>query len=60
MEELVPAYDMMEIFIVPYLLDDYDIELEYFWVDCDATGVNMFKHWYNVSLQQVILFQSNS
>ena len=56
----VLAYDMMAPFIIPYLLDEYAPEVEYFWGNRDTTGVNLFKHWSNISLQQAILFQRGS
>ena len=47
-------------FIVPYLINEYALKVEDLWGDSDTTGMNLFNHWYNISLQQVILFQRNS
>ena len=33
------------------------LKVEYFWVDRAATGVKIFNHYSNISLQQEILFQ---
>ena len=33
------------------------VKVEYFWVDRAATGVKIFNHYSNISLQQEILFQ---
>ena len=50
-------YDIMEPFIVPDLLNEYDLDVEYFWGDLNKTGMNLFKHWSKISLQQATLFQ---
>ena len=56
----VLSYDMMAPFIIPDFIDEYSLEVEdqrgYFY----ATGVNLFKQWYKISLQQEILFQRYS
>ena len=54
------AYDTMASFIVPYFIYEYSLEVEYLWVDLDATGVNLFKQWYKIYLQQEIPFQRDS
>ena len=60
LETRVIYYDIMAPFIIPYLLCEYTLEVEYLWGDCSDTAVDLFKHWYNISLQQAILFQRDS
>ena len=60
LETRVLAYGIMAPFIVPELIDEYAIEVEYRWGDFASTGVNLFKHWSNISLQKAILFQKYS
>ena len=54
------AHDIMAPFIVPYLLDEYALEVEDLWGNRGATVVNLFKQWSQISLQQEILFQRYS
>ena len=60
LEARVLAYYMMEHFIIPYFTDEYDLELEYHWGDHDDAFMDLFNHWYKITLQQAILFQRES
>ena len=60
LESRVIAYDMMSPFIIPYFLNIYDLKVKYLWGNHAATGVNLLKHWYKISLQQEILFKKHS
>ena len=60
LETRVLAYEMMALFIVLSLIDDYALEVEDLWGYCYEIGVNLFKHLYKISLQQEILFQRHS
>ena len=53
LEARVIDYDMMGPFILPGFLDNYFFEVEYCWgySASIAIGVNLFKHWSNISLQ---------
>ena len=59
--ERVLAYDMMAPFTCLDQLYEYSLKIEYFWGDNSDTGVNLFKHWYKISLKQAesqaIMFQ---
>ena len=46
-------------FITLDFLYEYSLEVEYVWVDCAATDMNMFKNRSKISLQYSILFQRN-
>ena len=52
LESKLLDYDIMAIFIAPDILNEYSLGVEYFWVDRDATGVNLFKHCSKISLKQ--------
>ena len=54
------SYDIMALFVVLALPNEYALDVEYWWGCCDDTGVNMFKPWSNISLQQKIVFQRDS
>ena len=54
------AYDFMAAFVVPYFLNSYALEVEDRWVDFAATGMNLFKYWSKISLQQEILLRMDS
>ena len=56
----VLVYDMVENFIVLYLVDDYALKVEDFWYNHAAIGVNLFKEWSKIYCQQAILFQRDS
>ena len=57
LEARVLDNDNMETFIVPDLVDDYYIKVEYYWFGLSETGVNLFKHWSNISFWQAIIFK---
>ena len=60
LETRVLDYDMMKKIIPPDFLDEYALEVEFCCGDCDTTGVNLFNHWSNTSLQHEIIFQRDS
>ena len=59
LEARVLDYDKMEPFIIPYLPNDYALEVEDIWGNF-AIGANLFKKWSKISLQQATRFQRNS
>ena len=60
LEARVLAYYMMAPFIITGLVGHYTLKLEYFWGDRATIGIELFKNWSNISLQQEILFQRDS
>ena len=54
------SYDMVVPCIIPNSLYMYALEAEDRWGYLYATGVNLFKHYSKISLQQEILLQRDS
>ena len=51
LEARVLDYDIMAPFIIPDLVNEYELEVEYLWGNLSAIGINLFKHWSKISLQ---------
>ena len=52
-------YDMIDLFIIPTLVDEYTSAVEGRWGNCTATGVYLLSHWSKVSLRVATQFQSD-